>query len=194
MHLIFKQRTWGFALEENCVYLTFDDGPHPDITPWVLDELLRTGTKATFFCVGENVKRYPEIYERIQREGHAVGNHTMRHENALKVKAKDYINSIEEASQWIGSKLFRPPYGRLTPALARKIRKEYDIVMWSWLSYDFDRSVPVDDILDKAKKQIQQGDILVLHDNPKITGRQKELLPKLLDILRQKGLTSKVIQ
>ncbi len=193
LRLIFKQRTWGFALDENCIYLTFDDGPHPDITPWVLDELLKNNVKATFFCVGENVKRYPEIYQRILDEGHATGNHTMRHENALKVKPSDYIKSIEEAGQVINSRLFRPPYGRLTPVLARKIRRQYQIVMWSWLSYDFDRSVPVSTILEKAESQIRKGDILVLHDNVKIADRQRELLPALLKLLDQKGWKSKVM-
>ena len=193
LRLIFKQRTWGFSLDENCVYLTFDDGPHPDITPWVLDELQKHDVRATFFCVGENVRRYPEIYQRIISEGHAVGNHTMQHENALKVKSSDYIKSIAEASEWIDSKLFRPPYGRLTPVLASKIRKTYTIVMWSWLSYDFDKTVPVSQILEKAGKQIKRGDILVLHDNPKITERQKELLPELLKILEGKKLKSRIL-
>lgn len=189
LRLIFKQRTWGFALEKNGVYLTFDDGPHPDITPWVLDELQKHQIKATFFCVGENVKRYPEIYRRILDEGHTVGNHTMRHENALKVKPADYIRSVNEASKVIDSSLFRPPYGRLTPALAKKLRKHYRIVMWSWLSYDFDLKVSVDEILAKAEKQIQPGHILVLHDNPKITARQHELLPQLIALIYRKGLS-----
>lgn len=193
LRLIFKRRTWGFSLEPDQVFLTFDDGPHPDITPWVLDELSKNNIKATFFCVGENVKRYPEIYQRILSEGHSVGNHTMRHENALKVKPTHYLASITEAGKLIDSELFRPPYGRLTPALAKKISKQYTIIMWSWLSYDFDRSVPVSTILEKAEKQIKPGDILVLHDNPKIADRQKELLPELLKILHIKQLNCKTL-
>lgn len=190
LRLIFNRRSWGFSLNENVLYLTFDDGPHPDITPWVLDELLKENVKATFFCVGENVARYPEIYQRILAEGHAVGNHTMKHENALKTKPTDYLRSVEQAGKLIDSKLFRPPYGRLTPALARKIRKEYSIIMWSWLSYDYDRSVPIETILEKAEKQIKSGQILVLHDNPKMADRQKQLLPALLQILKKKNLQS----
>lgn len=191
LRLIYKRRTWGFSVERNSVYLTFDDGPHPDITPWVLDELKKQNVKATFFCVGDNVRKYPEIYRRILAEGHSTGNHTMRHENALKVKPGYYLKSIEEASALIDSRLFRPPYGRLTPPLAKKIRKHYNIIMWSWLSYDFDLKVPVEEILEKARRQIREGDILVLHDNPKIRERQKLLLPALLQILREKELQSK---
>lgn len=193
LRLIFKRRTWGFSLPQNAVYLTFDDGPHPDITPWVLDQLKVHGVKATFFCVGENVQRYPEIYSRILAEGHAVGNHSMKHENALKTKASDYLRSVRQAGNLIDSKLFRPPYGRLTSSLSKKIRKKYTIVMWSWLSYDFDKTVTIEEILHKADKQIKAGDILVLHDNPKIAERQKELLPLLLDLLKEKELVSSII-
>lgn len=191
LRLLFRQRTWGFSLDPGAIYLTFDDGPHPDITPWVLDELHKHGIKATFFCVGENVSRYPEIYRRILAEGHTTGNHTMRHENALKVKPGEYLRSVEEAAAVISSPLFRPPYGRLTPALARNIRKRYRIVMWSWLSYDFDSAVSVDTIIEKAGRQIRPGDILVLHDNPKIAAKQKELLPRLIEVLQQKNLVSR---
>lgn len=193
LRLIYKRRTWGFSIERNSIYLTFDDGPHPDITPWVLDELKKQDVKATFFCVGDNVRKYPDIYQRILEEGHSTGNHTMRHENALKVKPGDYLKSVEAASVLIDSRLFRPPYGRLTPPLARKLRKHYNIIMWSWLSYDFDLKVPVEEILEKARRQIREGDILVLHDNPKIQERQKLLLPALLQILREKELQSKAL-
>lgn len=193
LRLIFKRRTWGFYLDKNAIYLTFDDGPHPDITPWILDLLKEKNLVATFFCVGENVVRYPEIYQRIVSEGHAVGNHTMRHLNALKVKPKEYLKSIEEAQKVIQSKLFRPPYGRLTPTVAKKIRNKYSIVMWSWLSYDFDQSISIEKILEKGKKQIKGGDILVLHDNPKITERQKILLPALIELLSDKKFNYKTL-
>ena len=180
-------------MSKNAVYLTFDDGPHPDITPFVLDILKARGLKATFFCVGEIVKRYPEIFARIQAEGHAVGNHTQKHENASKTSAERYLKSVAEAHSLVQSKLFRPPYGRLSPRLARVLSKEYKLVMWSWLSYDFDPKTCVTEILFKAEKQIRAGDILVLHDNPKIAEKQKELLPKLLDVLQAKKLGFEVI-
>lgn len=185
--LIYNKRIWGFSLRQQFVYLTFDDGPHPDITPWVLEELKKANIKATFFCVGENVLRFPEIFEQIKAEGHSVGNHTMRHEHSGKTKTRNYLNSIAEADELIKSKLFRPPYGRLSPQLARKLAMQYQIIMWTWLSYDFDLSVSIEDILAKAERQIKKGDVLVLHDNPKIAERQRELLPQLLQLLQNKG-------
>lgn len=194
MRLIFKRISWDFSFPSETVFLTFDDGPHPDITPWVLDQLKSSGLKATFFCVGENVQRYPEIFQRILKEGHAVGNHSMRHENALKVPSKVYMDSLEEADQYIQSDLFRPPYGKLTPLLIRKIRKKYKIVLWSWMSYDFDLSVSNATILMKADKQIKAGDIIVMHDNPKFAERQKQLLPEFIELLKSKQFNSRVLQ
>lgn len=185
--VIFPRRIWGFPLDQEAVYLTFDDGPHPDITPFVLDTLREFGAKATFFCVGENVKCYPEIFARIKAEGHQVGNHTQKHENASKTSPDRYLESVAEADILIQSKLFRPPYGRLSPYLARALENDFKIVMWNWLSYDFDPKVCVTEILFKAEKQIKAGDIIILHDNPKIAAKQKELLPKFLKILQEKG-------
>ncbi len=185
--VLYNKRVWGFSLSEKKIFLTFDDGPHPDITSFVLDILKEQKLKATFFCVGENVKKYPEIFQRILDEGHQVGNHTQRHENATKVTAESYLKSVEEANIYIQSKFFRPPYGRLSPRLARTLAQKYEIIMWTWLSYDFDPKVCVTEILFKAEKQVNAGDILVLHDNPKIAEKQKELLPKLIGVLKAKG-------
>ncbi len=190
--LLFK-RTWGFSMNTNEVYLTFDDGPHPDITPWVLDYLKSHEIKACFFCVGENVKRYPEIFQRIINEGHQVGNHTMYHTKSHKTSFNDYQSSIAEAAEWIPSILFRPPYGRLSSYRAHKLSKEYQIILWSWLSYDFDNRVNISEILANAQKNIRGGDILVLHDNYKFTERQKELLPLLVDLILKKGCKFGVI-
>lgn len=189
---LFFRRIWGFSHSNNSVYLTFDDGPHPDITPWILDYLLMENIKATFFCVGDNVRKHPEIYERILSEGHAVGNHSMYHKNAIKTSQTPYLSSIEEASQLIQTNLYRPPYGRLPIAWERTILEKYKIIMWSWLSYDYDQQISVSQILKKAKSIIP-GDILVLHDNPKIIAKQKELLPQLIHLLKEKKLTFEII-
>lgn len=193
LKLVFKRRTWGFSRLDNAIFLTFDDGPNPEITPWVLDQLKAHQLKATFFCVGENVQKYPEIFQRILDEGHAVGNHTMKHENALKTKPSVYLKSIDQTAQWVDSTLFRPPYGRLTPVLARKIRKKFQIVMWTWLSYDFDRKVNIETIVERAQQEIKAGDILVLHDNAKIADRQKALLPQIIEVLKNKSLTTEIL-
>ena len=121
-------RLWGFSNSIKKVYLTFDDGPHPDITPWVLDFLSNENIKATFFCVGDNVRKYPKIYARILKDGHAVGNHTMYHDNALSTVKKEYFESINKASNYIDSTLFRPPYGRLPITWENELIKKYKIV------------------------------------------------------------------
>ena len=190
--ILFK-RLWGFSNSLNKVYLTFDDGPHPDITPWILDLLSNENIKATFFCVGENVRKYPAIYDRILKDGHAVGNHTMYHNNARNTQKKEYFDSIKKASAYIESNLFRPPYGRLPITWENELLKKYKIVMWSWLSYDFDMNQSISKILKKAKK-INSGDILVLHDNPKILEKQKELLPELIRFIKERKITFEVLK
>jgi peptidoglycan/xylan/chitin deacetylase (PgdA/CDA1 family) len=185
--LLFK-RTWGFSMDSNEVFLTFDDGPHPDITPWVLDTLKSKNITACFFCVGENVKKYPELFQRILDEGHQVGNHTMYHSKSHKTTFKEYNKSIQAAAELIPSNLFRPPYGRLSSYRAHKLAKYYQIILWSWLSYDFDTRISIEEILQNATKTIKAGDILVLHDNYKFAERQKELLPQLIKIIQEKGL------
>lgn len=189
---IFPRRKWGFSASKNCVYLTFDDGPTPQLSPWILDLLKKENIPATFFCVGANAKAFPELVERTLAEGHSIGNHTMRHEKGTKVSKQTYLASIEEASHYIPSNLFRPPYGRLPMTYGRTIRKKYTLVMWTWLSYDYDSSVSVSEILAQAKR-IKAGDILVLHDNEKVAGRLQEMLPKLIESIREKGLDFAVI-
>jgi peptidoglycan/xylan/chitin deacetylase (PgdA/CDA1 family) len=185
---IFPRRTWGFSRSINKVYLTFDDGPNPEITTWILDFLKDKNIPATFFCVGSNIKRYPELFQRIKSEGHSVGNHTMNHDKGTKVSFKKYKTSISETKTLVGNKLFRPPYGRLNSFKSKRLSKDYQLVMWSWLSYDFNPTIPISVILEKARKQIKAGDILVLHDNPKVTDRVKVLLPQLIEIIEEKGL------
>tara|TARA_R110002072_G_scaffold16048_1_gene63474 strand:- start:53642 stop:54256 length:615 start_codon:yes stop_codon:yes gene_type:complete len=190
---IFYRRVWGFS-NTRAVFLTFDDGPSEDLTQWILDFLKKEEIKATFFCVGENVQKHPELLERIKIDGHAIGNHTMGHENGLKTSKKRYLASIEEANTVVNSNLFRPPYGRMWFSYSKAIRKKYQIIMWSWLSYDFATSLSTGSILQKAKKQIKGGDIIVLHDNPKVKDRLKELLPELIRIIREKELNFDVIR
>jgi peptidoglycan/xylan/chitin deacetylase (PgdA/CDA1 family) len=192
--LIFPNKTWGFSRLENAVYLTFDDGPDPIITPWILDLLKEKNIQATFFCVGANAEKYPDIMQRILSEGHSMGNHSMRHEKGVKTANNVYLESVREAQGYISSSLFRPPYGRLKISQTWKLKKDYQIIMWSWLSYDFDHSISLETILSKAQKQIKAGDILVLHDNPKCANRVKLLLPQLIDLISDKKLLFKVIE
>ena len=186
----FPRRTWRISGQSGSVYITFDDGPHPEVTPWVLDLLKTNGLHATFFCVGENVKRHPEIYERILLEGHTVGNHTMRHEKGTLTDTQTYLKSIEEARNYISGPLFRPPYGRVSQMQAFALHKKFKLIMWNWLSYDFDSSVSVDRIIQNAQRNIRSGDIVVFHDNVKSFERLQQILPQFLKILQAKELKS----
>jgi peptidoglycan/xylan/chitin deacetylase (PgdA/CDA1 family) len=184
---IFHQRVWGFSHHDNSVYLTFDDGPTPNCTKWILDILDQHKVKATFFCVGENAKKHSELLELIVSKGHGIGNHTMHHEKGTKTKKTSYLESVEEASKHVDSNLFRPPYGRIPMPYAKALRKKYKIIMWTWLSYDYDPKVSPSDILNRAK-DIKSGDILVLHDNNKSFKKLQEVLPELIVLLKKKGL------
>jgi peptidoglycan/xylan/chitin deacetylase (PgdA/CDA1 family) len=155
---IFPRRIWKLK-SKNTVYLTFDDGPQVGLTDWILDFLNERKIRATFFCVGENVKNYPELFAKIQAEGHRVGNHTMKHERGTKTNRSNYLNSVKNASDYIESDLFRPPYGRLPLWKTADIRKKYKIVMWSWLSYDFDKTVAIEKVLDSANSKIGRAHV-----------------------------------
>jgi len=188
---IFPRKVWGVSAS-NKVYLTFDDGPTESLTTWILEELAKENIKATFFCVGENAKQHPTLMESIRNGGHAIGNHTMRHENGNKTSKIDYLNSIEEAAPFTSTTLFRPPYGRLPINYIKTIRLKYKIIMWSWLSYDFDPKISEEKIIAKAKK-IKAGDILVVHDNAKVEKRLKMILPQIIAIIKEKGLEFGII-
>jgi peptidoglycan-N-acetylglucosamine deacetylase len=189
---IFPLLTWRLVVSRPVVFLTFDDGPHPDITPFVLDRLKEHGMKATFFCVGENLVRYPELAQRLIAEGHTIGNHTMRHSNGLKVSNKEYTYSVYDFQTVYRATLFRPPYGRMRKAQREQLQKEFRIIMWSLLTYDFDPSVSDEKILAKIST-VKKGEIVVLHDNPKFQERLKRLLPEILELLKSKGFSSEAI-
>lgn len=189
---IFPIRIWGITVPDKSLFLTFDDGPQPGITPWVLDFLKEQGILATFFCVGENVQKHPELYERILNEGHKTGNHTMKHLNGMKTDKETYLSSIKEAENVIHSNLFRPPYGRLSKRLDKVVSERFKIIMWSWLSKDYDNTVPIEKILHAAKK-IKPGDILVFHDNVKTKERLKVILPPIIKNLKENQFEFRLI-
>jgi peptidoglycan-N-acetylglucosamine deacetylase len=184
---IFSSYVWQIDTKENIIYLSFDDGPHPVATPFVLDELDKYGAKATFFCIGKNVVENPDIYKRIIREGHATGNHTQHHLNGWKTGDETYINDVNEASNYIDSRLFRPPYGRIRSSQARKIREQSSIIMWSVLSGDFDRSISPQKCLDNVTRHSQPGSIVVFHDSEKAFSLLQHVLPETLKFFSAKG-------
>lgn len=169
-------------ITEPVVYLTFDDGPHPVATPFVLDSLLKYKAGGTFFCIGKNVIEYPEIYHRILDEGHAVGNHTHNHLNGWHTKPDIYVENTQQAAQYINSKLFRPPYGRIKRLQANKLHEMgYSIVMWSLLSGDFDTEISPERCLENVVFNLKPGDIVVFHDSGKAWERMSYVLPRVLE-------------
>ena len=168
---IFPSYLWSIDTKEKIIYLTFDDGPHPLATNFVLDELKRHNAKATFFCIGKNVATHPAIYKRILEEGHSVGNHTYNHLNGWKTKNEIYFADVKEAAKLIDSDLFRPPYGRIRYAQARGLReiagKKMKLVMWDVLSGDFDRQITADKCWQNIIGKARPGSIIVFHDSQK---------------------------
>ncbi len=187
VQFLFKRLIWRF-IDTKKVFLTFDDGPVPEATPWVLDILKEADVKATFFCVGENVKKYPEIYQRILDEGHTVGNHTYNHLNAWKTNSEEYLENIKLASNEIDSKLFRPPYGKLYPKLSKKIEEDYDIIMWDILSGDFDSNISAEKCLTNVTSKAREGSIIVFHDSVKAIEKLKYVLPEVMKFFKERGI------
>lgn len=170
-------------------YLTFDDGPTPEVTPWVLDVLKKHNIKATFFCVGANVEKYPELYRRVLNEGHSVGNHTYSHKSAWENGFTDWFKDFEKAEKLIDSKLIRPPYGKITPwHVARLIKKGYRVIMWTFITYDFDLTSNPMMAIHKMKR-LKKGSIIVMHDQPKALVNLKVILPTMLETFKERNFT-----
>jgi len=168
------------------VFLTFDDGPTPGITEQVLDILKTFAAGASFFCIGRNAERNPELIRRISAEGHTIGNHTYSHLNGMKTINRDYFNDIELAQSLVPSVLFRPPYGMIRPSQIRYLRKLFTIIMWDVMSYDYDAGVTKEKCLDNVLKNVRPGSIVVFHDSLKASGNVLYALPKVLEFLKDK--------
>lgn len=184
---LMPQYHWRINSPDPVVYLTFDDGPIPDLTPWVLDTLAQFEAKATFFCVGDNVRKHPDIYARLLAEGHRTGNHTFNHLNGLKTPAAQYIENVRTCAEYVDSSLFRPPYGRLRRGLRRALSADYQLVLWDVLSGDFDRALSPEKCLAGVLKHTEPGSIIVFHDSLKAEPNLRYSLPRALEAFRQKG-------
>ena len=187
---LYSKCIWGIDTNEKKLYLTFDDGPHPIITSFVLDELKKYNAKATFFCIGNNVSKFPEIYKRIIDDGHAVGNHTCNHLNGWKTKDEVYLDDIAEAKKIIDSDFFRPPYGRITRFQLKQLfsdRFKLKTIMWSVLSGDFDTKISKEQCHQNVVVNAGIGSIIVFHDSEKANERMSYALPKVLKYFSEKG-------
>jgi peptidoglycan/xylan/chitin deacetylase (PgdA/CDA1 family) len=192
--LILHSLTWKVKTKDNDVFLTFDDGPHPEITPWVLQELKKYDAKATFFCIGHNIEKYPNTYQQILALGHSVGNHTYNHLNGWRHSQKDYFNNIEACAKVVKSNLFRPPYGRIVPWQIAKLKaKGYNIVMWNILTCDYDKNVDAAKAIATSVNATKAGSIIVFHDSAKAEAQLKKILPEVLQQLSQNGFQFKAL-
>lgn len=179
--------TWNIDTSDACIYLTFDDGPHPVATPFVLEQLKKYNAKATFFCIGKNVIAHPDIYKRIRDEGHAIGNHTQHHLNGWKTNNENYLKDIRQAEKYIDADLFRPPYGRIKSSQAKEIRSHYKIIMWSVLSGDFDHTITKERCLKNVIDHTKPGSIVVFHDSEKALPHLQYALPEVLAFFKREG-------
>ena len=190
---LFPNLVWKIASEGKKVFITFDDGPHPEVTTEVLAILKEFGAKATFFCVGENVKNFPDTFQKIIKDGHSVGNHTYNHLKGWKIKTPEYIKNIDKASQYIHTNLFRPPYGKIKFFQYAKLAKKYKIIMWTCLSGDFMANRSKEKCLEKVIRCSKPGSVVVFHDSVKTREKALYVLPKYLEYLRNRGYSMEPI-
>jgi peptidoglycan/xylan/chitin deacetylase (PgdA/CDA1 family) len=198
---LYPSFVWNMPRDEKVLYLTFDDGPHKEATPFILEQLYNYNAKATFFCIGKNVVENPTIYQQIIAQGNAVGNHTQHHLNGWKAKTNIYIDDVKNAAQLISSNLFRPPYGRIKRQQAKQLATiplstnhlHTKIIMWDVLSGDFDTSLSPEACLKNVLTYTQNGSIIVFHDSDKAWKRMSFALPKVLAHFTEKGFVFKSI-
>lgn len=188
---MYPGRVWRLPATSNEVYLSFDDGPHPVVTPWVLDLLKQFDASATFFCIGKNVELYPDVFKRITDEGHQIGNHTHTHRNGWHTALNEYVADVKQSAGIIHSNLFRPPYGRLKSSQAKAVKSilgpQAKIIMWDLLSGDFDPAVDVKKSIQLLHKQTKPGSILVFHDSEKAFSQLQKILPEVMKNIKNRG-------
>ena len=184
---IYPRAIWNLGRSEKNIYLTFDDGPIPGLTEWVLDELQKYKARATFFCVGDNIKKHPEIFERILTNGHQVANHTMHHPRGFRRSVAGYLQDVDECRILVNNNLFRPPYGQLSPGQYRGlVRKGYRIILWDVISYDYE-NIQGEQCARNVLRNTKGGSIVLFHDNIKAEKNLKYALPRFLEHFSEKG-------
>lgn len=177
---------------EKAVYLTFDDGPIPQSTPWLIETLDMYNVKATFFMVGDNVRKYPELVELIRSHGHRLGNHTFNHIGGLRHRHNEYLENVKKADELIHSGLFRPPHGWMTFGQYFTLRKKYAVVMWDLVTRDYSRLLTADDVYDNIRNYSRNGSIITFHDSLKSIDKLKSALPRSIEWLQAEGYEFKV--
>jgi len=197
---IFSKYCWDIPNNEKKIYLTFDDGPTPEITDWVLNELKKHEVKATFFCIGKNIDSNPELFQKIKNGNHSIGNHTMNHINGWKSETSEYIRNVIKCAEILSQKyitkslLFRPPYGKIKKEQSKILRKlGYKIIMWDVLSADFDPAITPEKCLKNVIRNVRSGSVIVFHDSIKASQNLKFALPRTLSFLKEKGYVFDVL-
>jgi peptidoglycan/xylan/chitin deacetylase (PgdA/CDA1 family) len=196
LKLLYPKLLWNANNANRRIYLTFDDGPIPIVTPFVLNILKQYGAKATFFCIGDNVRKHPDVFEQVKNEGHAIGNHTFNHLKGWKTDDKTYLDNFLQADKLLDTKLFRPPYGRIKRAqvkLLQNAKPGIKIIMWSVLSADFDAEASPEKCLENVINNVKPGDIVLFHDSLKARERMEYALPKALEYWSKEGYKFSVL-
>jgi len=191
---LFPNFTWTIPTKDKVIYLTFDDGPIPEVTPWVLEQLAVFDAKATFFCVGDNVKKHPDVFDQVINQGHTVGNHTYNHLNGWATDKLTYFHNVRHCANVVHSDLFRPPYGRLKPSQAQFLQRHYRIVMWDILSGDFDPNISEKQCYQNVVGKAEAGSIIVFHDSIKASKKLKFVLPKVMEYYHERGFRFEALQ
>ncbi|MDG1797943.1 MAG: polysaccharide deacetylase family protein [Flavobacteriales bacterium] len=190
---LFPKIVWNFSEKEQKVFLTFDDGPSTNVTDSILTILEQEKVRATFFCIGKNVKKNPELADKILKKGHSIGNHSMTHVNGWRTRKNSYLRNINDASEYINSNLFRPPFGRFNLYSLDQILKKYKLVMWDVLSGDFDEKIEEKAVINNVIKNVANGSIIVFHDNNKSKEKTLSALIKTIKKLKEKGFSFEAI-
>ena len=189
---LYPSAIWRMNPKEKAVYLTFDDGPIPESTPWLIETLDKYNVKATFFMVGDNVRKYPELLELIKSHGHRLGNHTFNHIGGLKVWSWQYLWNANKADRLIQSNLFRPPHGWMKPLQYARLRRHYTIIMWDLVTRDYSNLLTADDVFENVKRYARNGSIITFHDSLKSIDKLKTALPQSIEWLRDNGYEFKI--
>ena len=186
--------TWRVPICQREVFLTFDDGPIPEVTPLVLGILKKYNVKATFFCVGNNVQKHPEVFDLLIKDGHAIGNHTFHHVKAWKTDLYTYLTEVKQCNELVKSRLFRPPHGQINRRLARQLGNDYKIIMWSALTGDYDTTLSGERCFEIAVKNTRPGAIIVFHDSLKALERMEYVLPLYIEYCLKEGYSFNVLE
>lgn len=191
---IYPKALWRIQPREKAVYLTFDDGPIPEATPFILDMLEQHNAHATFFMVGDNARKYPHLVEEVRRRGHRIGNHTFNHLGGLRHSTDAYAENVEKANALLHTELFRPPHGWMRLGQYRRLRKSYRIVMWDLVTRDYSQRLTADDVLRNVKRYTRPGSIITFHDSLKSIDKLRQALPLALEWLTQNDYEFRTIQ